>query len=195
VVELSDRPNTGDYTVDVPATSTAGRLHPLHPEVNDPLPGVIPLSPFASWSSADGDHTESVAWGDVDGDGDLDLAAGNGNVENKVYLNQGGMLLTPAAWTSPDNDYTTSVAWGDVDGDGDLDLAAGNWPGTTKIYLNEGGMLVTDTAQIWNSQDSGVVTLSLDWGDANGDGWTGETRTGMGISTWPPGHNAALTCT
>ena len=87
------------------------------------------------WMSGDADITYSVAWGDVDGDGDLDLAAGNYGQANKVYLNQGGfqggvlgMLQTAAdtPWISGDIGKTLSVVFGDVDGDGDLDLAAGN---------------------------------------------------------------------
>ena len=35
------------------------------------------LQTVATWSSDDTDNTYSITWGDMDGDGDLDLAAGN----------------------------------------------------------------------------------------------------------------------
>ena len=100
--------------------------------------GPFPLNKFNAWTSGDSDITRSVAWGDVDGDGDLDLAVGNEGSANKVYLNHNGVLQTAAdnPWTSGDSDITWSVAWGDVDGDGDLDLAVGNEDSPNKVYLN-----------------------------------------------------------
>jgi subtilisin-like proprotein convertase family protein len=127
----------------------------------------IDLDPLATWFSDDDDLTWSVAWGDMDGDGDLDLAAGNDLGPNKVYLNEHGALQSTTAWDSGDSDRTFSIAWGDVDGDGDLDLAAGNWGGPNKVYLNDGGTLQTTVAWTDHITDS---TRSIAWGDMNGDG-------------------------
>jgi hypothetical protein len=87
-----------------------------------------------AWSSAEFEQTRSVAWGDWDGDGDLDLAVGNYGQPNWVYANTGGALVS--AWTSAESDWTVSVAWGDWDGDGDLDLAAGNLSLENRVYAN-----------------------------------------------------------
>ena len=66
--------------------------------------------------------------GDVDGDGDLDLVAGNSGQTNKLYLNDGsgGFTAGTGADIGSETDHTYSVVLGDVDGDGDLDLVAGN---------------------------------------------------------------------
>ena len=125
------------------------------------------------WSSSETDETNSVAWGDVDGDGDLDLAVGNSG-QNRVYLNQGGGLQPSPAWSSSETDETNSVAWGDVDGDGDLDLAVGNDSSfnvagrPNRVYLNQGGGLLTSLAS-WSSSETDE-TNSVAWGDVDGDG-------------------------
>ena len=80
--------------------------------------------------------TRSVAWGDWDGDGDLDLAIGNYGEVNQVYENDGGGLKLNGGlgWVSPDEMNTTSLAWGDWDGDGDLDLVVGNEGQVNQVF-------------------------------------------------------------
>ena len=66
----------------------------------------------------------SVAWGDYDNDGDLDLIltgdTNGGNRLAKIYRNNGNNTFTDQTsivLTGVDN---SSVAWGDYDNDGDL---------------------------------------------------------------------------
>jgi hypothetical protein len=93
-----------------------------------------PVSLSASMSK-----TTSLAWGDWDDDGDLDLAVGNDGERDQVYQNLGGSLSTSPAWESTEISATTGLAWGDQDGDGDLDLAVsggdggGVYPNNTKL--------------------------------------------------------------
>ena len=145
----------------------------------------VPLS--LQWSSAESDPTTSVAWGDVDNDGDLDLAVGNGNFAtnvndrfyNRIYCNTNGQL-TPC-WQAPEPDITLSVAWGDVDNDNDLDLAVGNGAASVfgeqvgnrnRLYRND-GKNADGTLQftaIWTSSEK-TSSTSLAWYDYNHDGY------------------------
>jgi hypothetical protein len=98
-------------------------------------------------SLATGLNPYSVAVGDFNGDGKLDLAAANYNSNTiSILLGDGTGNFTLASSPATGN-FPNSVAVGDFNGDGKLDLAVTNAcgsyppcnsPGTVSILLGDG---------------------------------------------------------
>ncbi|MCP4540916.1 MAG: hypothetical protein GY832_27590, partial [Chloroflexi bacterium] len=131
------------YAIATTATLNVTGTAPLSPTVwqfrTEAGVGPVVFDEVSGDFGTGSDQTYSVAWGDVDGDGDLDLAVGNIGQQNVVYLNDGdGTFDTTSYNFGPGSDGTRSVALGDVDGDGDLDLAVGNAGQQNVVYLNDG---------------------------------------------------------
>jgi hypothetical protein len=148
----------------------AKRLDDLYMSVG----GIIRPNPVWNSAPADSDNTFGLDLGDVDGDGDLDLATANGDaytstlMPNKVYYNNGTIFEDIPSWTSDELLASYDAKWGDVDRDGDLDLAILNSNGPLQVYYNTGSSL--ETSASWTSQNSDDFN-TMCWGDMNGDGW------------------------
>ncbi len=128
---------------------------------------------FSQWSSlgAGGLDNRSVALGDLDRDGLLDVAIGVSS-NGFVYLNTSALNNNPPDWTisAPSSQYNR-VAWGDANDDGWLDLLVGSPGGPVRLYLNQGAYpwFVT-TGATFETAETGNVS-SLAWGDYDADGY------------------------
>jgi uncharacterized membrane protein YeaQ/YmgE (transglycosylase-associated protein family)/predicted nucleotidyltransferase len=127
-------------------------------EVSTTLPGV---------------DNSSVAWGDYDNDGDLDLILTGYTPYitpswiSRIYRNDSGVFTNiNAAITGVVN---STVSWGDFDNDSDLDLLITGWTAAavriSKIYMNDSGVFIDLNASL-----TGIDFGSTSWGDYDNDG-------------------------
>ncbi|MCX6303107.1 MAG: FG-GAP-like repeat-containing protein [Bacteroidia bacterium] len=132
-----------------------------------------------------GVYYSSVAWGDYNNDGDLDILLTGlnsmGQSISKIYRNNGDNSFSEQSGIALTGVYLGSVAWGDYDNDGDPDiLLTGNSSGNiiSKIYTNNGNNSFTEQTNI---SLTGVERSSVAWGDYDNDGDLDILLTGVSI--------------
>jgi hypothetical protein len=125
----------------------------------------------AGWSPVDAARGRDVAWGDVDGDGRLDLGVASDDGATHVYRNGDSGFGNAAWWVSEEGGPSPRLAWGDADADGDLDLAvvdaaAGDSASSVRVYRNDGG--IPGAESLHDSLSDANTALA--WADWDGDG-------------------------
>ncbi|MBC8124083.1 MAG: VCBS repeat-containing protein [Gemmatimonadaceae bacterium] len=143
-----------------------------------PVQAQVSFLPPQTFATADGPR--SIVVGDLDGDGDLDLATVNIGGSYPDFVNTVSVLKNNGngtfanAQTLAVGDYPTSITVGDLDGDGDLDLATVNigdyvYPGfqsTVSVLRNNGN----GTFAAAQSFTTGKSAFEITIGDIDGDG-------------------------
>ena len=119
-------------------------------------------------------NSYSNAWGDYDGDGDVDLAVSLGTGEVRLYRNDRGGLTSvgsEAGMPQAGSHELRGLSWGDFDGDGDLDLLGGATATDklTKVLRNERGRF-TDVAAAIGLTIPGRSSRQTNWIDYDNDG-------------------------
>ncbi|OQY46678.1 MAG: hypothetical protein B6242_07060 [Anaerolineaceae bacterium 4572_78] len=167
-----------DYRLDYALGTNDGIL--IYPHNN----AVTHLWPYTT-TSFNPTNVRSLAWGDSDDDGDLDLLVGTKGFDyilaNKFDEEEQLFNLTPV-WTS-DNEFDTQVvAWGDFNRDRYLDFAVGYHQQGVQVFCNNRDGTFS---QVWSQENDHNDfllfpcigddcephdTKALAWVDADGDG-------------------------
>ncbi len=111
--------------------------------------------------------TTSVALGDVNNDGWIDIITGNDLGVNQLWLNEGeGIFSDPLNLPGGDSS-TRSIALADIDNDGWVDIVVGNYGQENIILLNNGaGYFIDDAKPL---PGGSKLTRAVALGDINCD--------------------------
>lgn len=149
-----------DGDLDLISGDDAGKFY-YHRNNGTPSSPAFPLTVVANAADnplrkTDAGSGSYLAWGDLDGDLDLDLIVGIQSGQFRYYVNRGTRsapsLLKTTGTAHPLNNIdlgsNTTPVLGDLDGDGDLDLVVGERNGSLFYFQNTG----TRTAPLFTLQ-------------------------------------------
>jgi len=104
-------------------------------------------------------QTFSIALGDIDGDGDLDIFSGDTSW-NTIWVNDGSGFFTNTGQELSSGPW--DIAVGDVDNDGDLDYVSAGFGSPNVIFKNDSNGLFGSSQSLSASDTSGIALADLD---------------------------------
>ena len=140
------------------------------PRFDDVAPEVGLIADPRTLPPCDGEAA-GAAWGDADGDGDLDIYVPAGYSDAELWINDDGAFTDEAAELGVTNEGSAGrgAVFADYDNDGDEDLYVVN-DHANRLYRNDGAEGFVDVAGAAGVDDAGAGA-SASWGDYDGDGW------------------------
>jgi len=125
-------------------------------------------------------ESKGLLWADIDNDGDQDLFAAFRLAPNKLWINQGDMVMVDVSATcgiAQDNRRSFGPAFGDFDRDGLLDLFVSTYgyavdvPQGNELYRNLGDGQFEDVTEAMGMGGMNLQSFQASWMDADRDGW------------------------
>jgi len=133
--------------------------------------GSVRLQGGESWG--EGYYATSIAFGDVDGDGEDEIGiaryATEGGAVRWFVLDDGGGVRFQGGEPWGNGFYATSIAFGDVDGDGMDEVGVARYATMNYRYfvLNGDGSAQFEGGETWSAS---AYATSIAFGDVDGDG-------------------------
>jgi enediyne biosynthesis protein E4 len=117
-----------------------------------------------------GQFANGAAWGDVEGDGDLDLLVTRLGEPVQLFVHDGGVFTDEAGGRGVTVSGANGASFADYDNDGDVDLVIVR-DGSDVLLRNDGSGRFVDVSTEAGIGDDDRRGISASWGDFDADGY------------------------